>query len=92
MFTVGCNSKSNPGIDFYSGFRKTSQRGGGTQYQILKKVRPPPPPLTPKPGSATAAWPACYIVCFPIYQFFHPGITCVCFQYPIGFLFTYQIN
>ena len=30
------NPKSNPGIDFYSGFRKASQ-GGGVQYEILKK-------------------------------------------------------
>ena len=29
----------NPGIDFYSGFRKTSQWGGGVQIEILKKSR-----------------------------------------------------
>ena len=34
------NPKYNPGIDFYSGFRKTSQRGG-VQYEILKKCAPP---------------------------------------------------
>ena len=34
------NPKYNPGIDLYSGFRKTSQGGGGVQYEILK-VRPP---------------------------------------------------
>ena len=30
----------NPGIDFYSGFRKTSQGGGGA-ILIPKKVGPP---------------------------------------------------
>ena len=38
----------NPGIDFYSGFRKTSQGGGA--ILIHKKVGPP---LTSNPGSAT---------------------------------------
>ena len=44
------NPKQNPGIDFYSGFRKPSQGGGGA-ILIPKKV--PPPPVTSKPGSAT---------------------------------------
>ena len=53
MFTGGGggairNPKYNPGIDFYSGFRKTSQGGkggGGVQYEILKSAPPPPPYL-----------------------------------------------
>ena len=41
---VQFESLKNPGIDLYSGFRKTSQ-GGGVKFEILKKcVRPPPPP------------------------------------------------
>ena len=38
----------NPGIDFYSGFRKTSQ--GGVAILIPKKSGPP---VTSNPGSAT---------------------------------------
>ena len=41
----------NPGIDFYSGFRKTSQGGGANL--IPKKVGPP---VSSNPGSATAPY------------------------------------
>ena len=40
----------NPGIDFYSGFRKTSQGGGGANL-IPKKVGPPYPQILDPPPS-----------------------------------------
>ena len=43
----------NPGIDFYSGFRKTSQGG---RVQFLKKWGP----VTSNPGSATAEYTSLY--------------------------------
>ena len=46
------NPKYNPGIDFYSGFRKPSQGGGGVQYEILKKCAPPPLPQNLDPPLA----------------------------------------
>ena len=33
------NPKKNPGIDFYSGFRKNDQGGGGVQIEMLLECR-----------------------------------------------------
>ena len=42
MIKGGVQNKilKNPGIDFYSGFRKTLKGGGGVQFEILKKYAP----------------------------------------------------